>query len=462
MFENIVDSWTEKESGIIDNLYKSLKNGDYVNRIMILNSDLRDFTKNYLLYEFDEESTPEELKSRISKANKLYFNYALRPKWTLRTFLFNNFESRPPNEILKKLNIFTFYNYYSDSIKDAMKDNFQIFITKSELSSIIDSVNLSIYEKLSTDINSIKIKNFLLQLFLIRYENESDYNLESTIPFSFLKIFLEDKSYPDFVDKFSVVKDLDSHTELSLKDITKILTGKYITTGSPDAEETTDINDESDDKVNKDDETESKKIKPDSKENITIEDEEVKEIKPDIESEILIEDYDPKPEFTIKPMKGAGSKKIELTDKSERSNVADTDKKVNIDKNDTADSLKDKTKIKTGSSEENKDKEKTGLLKKGILKKSKEEDVTENKHTSEKNEISILFDEKRSEKILKKIYKSDLILMDMSFSKLKNCNSWEEASTQLKQVFKRNDVDIYNKDVVFFVDKLNEYFKNKH
>ncbi|MEZ4689608.1 MAG: hypothetical protein R3A12_05260 [Ignavibacteria bacterium] len=61
---------------------------------------------------------------------------------------------------------------------------------------------------------------------------------------SFLKIFLEDKSYPDFVDKFSVVKDLDFHTELSLKDITKILTGKYITTGSPDAEKTTDINDE--------------------------------------------------------------------------------------------------------------------------------------------------------------------------------------------------------------------------
>ena len=44
MFENIVDSWTEKESGILDKLYRSLRDGDYLNRIMILNSDLSDFT----------------------------------------------------------------------------------------------------------------------------------------------------------------------------------------------------------------------------------------------------------------------------------------------------------------------------------------------------------------------------------------------------------------------------------
>ncbi|HMQ68945.1 MAG TPA: hypothetical protein PKC58_08135 [Ignavibacteria bacterium] len=480
MFENIVDSWTENESGILDNLYKSLKGGDYLNRIMILNSDLKDFTKNYLLYEFDEESSPEELRSRISKANKLYFNYALRPKWTLRTFLFNNFESRPPNEILKKLNIFTFYNYYSDSIKDAMKDNFQIFITKTELSSIIDSVNLTIYEKLSRDISSIKIKNFLLQLFLIRYENESEYNLESTIPYSFLKIFLEDKSYPDFIDKFSVVKDLDTHTEISLKDIIKILTGKYITSGSPDTEDATPKNDESvdiadivnidnintiDNEEIKAEEAELPINTSDTSENITIEDEEVKENISETESEILIDDYEAKPEFTIKPMKGAGSKKIDLTRKSEGSNDADIIKKSATDKNIKENNSKDKSKNTSGSAgdnnDNNKDKEKTGLLRKSIFKKTPEEDLSRNKQTSEKNEISNLFDEKRSEKILKKVYKSDLILMDMSFSKLKNIQNWEEASAQLKQVFKRNDVDIYNKDVVFFVDKLNEYFKNK-
>lgn len=442
MFENIVDSWTEKESGILDNLYRTLRDGDYLNRIMILNSDLSDFTKNYILYEFNEESNSDELISKIEKANKLYFNYALRPKWTLQTFLFNNFESRPPNEILKKLNIFTFYNYYSDSIKEAIKDNFQIFITKTELTSIINSVDLTIYEKLTNEISSLKIKNFLIQLFLIRYEKESEYNLESKIPYSFIKIFLEDKSYTDFIEKFRVIKDLDSHTELSLKDITKVLTDKYNTSESPEKTESPVVSTESG-KVIDDDKIEFNNSEP------------VKNEKEEKEIE-SIEISDTVPDIVIKPLNKIKTSTDETSGKvNEIGNIENT-KSV---KKDLIEKIKDSNvsaPIKKVKGEP--------LLKKEtdvILSKNKNEDTGNDKPSVEKNPISVLFDEKRSAQILKKIYKSDLILMDMSFTKLKECRNWEEASLQLKQVFKRNDVDIYNKDVVFFVDKLNEYFKNK-
>jgi len=442
MFENIVDSWTEKESEILDKLYRSLRDGDYLNRIMILNSDLSDFTKNYILYEFNEESTSDELISKIEKANKLYFNYALRPKWTLQTFLFNNFESRPPNEILKKLNIFTFYNYYSDSIKEAIKDNFQIFITKTELTSIINSVNLSIYEKLSTDISSLKIKNFLIQLFLIRYEKESEYNLESKIPYSFVKIFLEDKSYTDFIQKFSVIKDLDSHTELSLKDITKVLTDKYNTSESPEKTESLDVSTESG-KVIDDDKIEFNNTEP------------VKNEKDEKEIE-SIEISDTVPEIVIKPLNKIKNPAVETSGKEIETG------KIEITKRDKKDS---NVKIKDSNVSEPMKKINSDTIPKKetdfIDKKKKSEYTDADKIKTEKNPISVLFDEKRTAQILKKIYKSDLILMDMSFTKLKECINWEEASALLKQVFKRNDVDIYNKDVVFFVDKLNEYFKNK-
>ena len=442
MFENIVDSWTEKESGILDKLYRSLRDGDYLNRIMILNSDLSDFTKNYILYEFNEESTSDELISKIEKANKLYFNYALRPKWTLQTFLFNNFESRPPNEILKKLNIFTFYNYYSDSIKEAIKDNFQIFITKTELTSIINSVNLSIYEKLSTDISSLKIKNFLIQLFLIRYEKESEYNLESKIPYSFVKIFLEDKSYTDFIQKFSVIKDLDSHTELSLKDITKVLTDKYNTSESPEKTESLDVSTESG-KVIDDDKIEFNNTEP------------VKNEKDEKEIE-SIEISDTVPEIVIKPLNKIKNPAVETSGKEIETGKTEITKR---DKKDSNVKIKDSN-VSEPMKKINSDtipKKETDI----IDKKKKSEYTDADTIKTEKNPISVLFDEKRTAQILKKIYKSDLILMDMSFTKLKECRNWQEASALLKQVFKRNDVDIYNKDVVYFVDKLNEYFKNK-
>ena len=65
------------------------------------------------------------------------------------------------------------------------------------------------------------------------------------------------------------------------------------------------------------------------------------------------------------------------------------------------------------------------------------------------------------DKILSKVYKSDLTDKEKSFSKLSNFKTWPEASKHLKEIFKTNQVDLYNKDIISFVNILNDYYKNR-
>jgi hypothetical protein len=366
MFEKFVNGKISSEYEIAEKL-------NDLSRESILKSSLSDFTKNFLINDFESIKDEVELKEIISKSNKLYFNYTIRPKWTLLTFLFNNFESRSPNEILKKLNYFPFYKFYSDSIKSYIEENSPIFVTKTDVQKIIDTTNNVILEKLNNEISNLKIKNFFLQIFMLKYEDESRYNLESSVHYSFIKIFLEDKTYKDLGKKFSNVKDLSEDSEINLKDIIKVLTDKFVNL------------EKSSDEIVLSDEKEAVKpfeIKKEQKENLT------KAPKPKEKKQVYSD---------------------ELVKKAEE-----------------------------------------------IIQKKLPEVV------SEENDIKGipgLFDARHSERILDKIYKSDLIKRQKSFDKLENIKNWTDATKHLKEIFKNNNVDIYNKDVVLFVNILNEYFK---
>ena len=415
MFESFVFNKIENENLIIKNLLETIPAGEHLTRIQILNSSLSDFTKNYLLYEFNEKGESEEFIQKISKSNKLYFNYTIRPKWTLQTFLFNNFESRPPTEIVKKLNLFTFYSFYTDAVKDFITDNFQIFITKGEVTSIIDHTNEAIHKKLTVDINNAKIKNFLLQIFLLKYDSESNYNLESTIPFSFIGIFLEDKSFIDLEKKFRVIKGINSDTEISLKDIIKVLTDKY---NVPEKQEVTPPLQPPENKV-----IEKPVIKEDHKKAATVK----VPIKPvDKNDEIILSDKI-KSEIKIPDAK----KPVEINSGKELPGTAEniySEQLIEADKKKASVPVTEETKIPPA-------------VKGGFL--------------------NDLFEEKQLEKILNKVYKSDKSEKEKSFFKLSNFKTWTEASKHLKEVFKANNVNLYNKDIISFVNILNEYYKNR-
>ncbi len=418
MFEKFVLNKIDIENSILKNLFDSIPEGDNITKKSILTSELSDFTKNYLIYEFNEKTDLEELTSKISKSNKLYFNYAIRPKWTLQTFLFNNFESRPPNEIIKKLTLFTFYSFYTDAVKDFITDNSPIFITKNEVTYLINQANQAIYEKLLNEINNAKIKNFFLQVFLLKYGSESNFNLESTIPYSFIKIFLEDKSFSELVQKFSSVKNISSETELSLKDIIKILSGKY------DQQEKSPV-------ISK--ETEPKKT-------VAYEVKDVKE-KIEIKEDELIEDKIEISEIKNIIIKKDDEKKVE----TKVSGLIKDDVLVKNKKEDLSDNVYSTQLISTA----------------GELNETSEIENSETQLPPEVDKLKSLFSEKQLEKILNKVYRSDLIYREKSFAKLRDYRTWKEASEHLKYIFQINNVDLYNKYVVSFVNILNEYYQSK-
>ena len=101
--------------------------------------------------------------------------------------------------------------------------------------------------------------------------------------------------------------------------------------------------------------------------------------------------------------------------------------------------------------------EMTGEVKDVFIEEEKKEPVAEEPTST----IKKLFSEKQFDKILERVYKSDFEQTARSFMKLSNYKTWFEASNHLKSVFKNNEVDIYNKDVINFVDTLNDYFSER-
>lgn len=370
MFEDFVKRKIESEDRIIESLPEK-------SREHLLNSKLSEFSKNFIIRESGKSADGMDFLQIIEKSNKLYFNYAIRPKWTLLAFLFNNFESRPPGDILSKLEYFPFYKYYTDSIKKFIEMNSQIFITRSEINSVIDDTNTAIYEKLTADFSNEKIKNFLLQLFILKYGDESEFNLESGIPFSFLRIFLSDKSYDNLKNKFTVIPGISDESEISLKDIIKILNDKF--TVKESLQTKADI-------------TEAGMTLPDS-------------------------------------------------DSGFHKNNAGS---VNVE---------DKIDLKTNGKK---------IYSEELISASAsrpDNAVTQKQITAKDSDrIKNLFEGKLSEKVLNVIYNSNLISREKSFEKLSHYKTWFEASNHLKEIFKTNNVNIYNKDVVAFVNRLNDYF----
>lgn len=220
MFEKIIESKVNSEADKINNLMIFSMNS-------IRNSQLSGFTKNFISAETDSVSDKKNLIDLIDKSVKLNLNYALRPKWTIINFLFGKLDSKPANDILNKLEIFGFYLYYPEHIANNVNESGLVVVTRDKIRNLIEEVDSALYEKFTNNITGIKIRNFFLQLFKLKYEDETRVGLDSTIPYSFLRIFLEDKKFNDVLAKFKKIEGIKDDRELDLMTITKVLTDKY-------------------------------------------------------------------------------------------------------------------------------------------------------------------------------------------------------------------------------------------
>jgi hypothetical protein len=219
MFEQITEKRLKDAVGVVNSLR------DYSTET-IITSNLNDFTKSFIINDGGKFSNREELIRVIEKSIKLNLNYCVRPTWTLINYLFGNFDSKQKPEILKRIDIFIYYSFYTETIKDIINDDNYVSIKRSLIEDVLQQLNSDIYVKLTTDTSGLKIKNFFLQIFKLKYGDNVEVSLDMSIPFTFIKLFLEDKGYTDLINLFKNAGLGNDNEEIELKTIIKVFTGK--------------------------------------------------------------------------------------------------------------------------------------------------------------------------------------------------------------------------------------------
>lgn len=393
-------------------------------------SDLPAYAANFILAEQPGVNDRNSLNALLEKSVKLIVNYTLRPKWTLVNYLFGSFDSKPSDEILKKIEVFGFYRYYVDLISNNIKDNALMFITQDEVIDLIAEANRVVLDKLVKDTSSIKIKNFFSQVYKLKYGDDREINLDWSIPFLFIKLFLEDKGFQGLIEKFRIIPGLDDSMEIEMKTAIKVLTDKYY------------VNDDffvPKDPVPAPEKTDSAEvIKDEEKHAYTFSEipgkfdltEELKkekqeEIVTPVKNKIVIEEE--KPKGIIRIIKNIPAKRFHREKKQE-----DAPKKEEI-----------KTEENIPVSESNEEKPERDYSEGGI---------------SDKYKIKHLFKQDEMNAIMKKVFKGSKSLMYEAFEELEKFRTWNEASEYLKEIYLKNKVDLYNKQVVLFTDLLNDHF----
>ena len=412
MFENLVREKINSEKKKVIGLFP-------VSRDNVRKSELSPFVKNFIFNETQEITENDFLDELIEKGVKLMFNYTIRPKWTMLNYVYGSMESKSDNELRHKLKVLTFYKFYPDTILNYLDEETHLYVSKGKVELLINDTNEVLYNKLTTDISGVKIKNFLLNVFKLKYENEADINLESAIPFSFIKIFLEDKDYNDLLEKFDIISSLKENTLVSYKDIIKVLTDKY-TTHETKHEEKTEEKIEHNEEVKTDAQSDDEVFEP-----------------------IIIPEQ---------PQEKIEKEKIEVElPKKEIKEEKTPKKEINYTKYDIySDDL-----VKERDAKEKEEKEKESEEETEIFTESDENEI------GDQYQIKRLFNEKELNTLRDKVYGGSKTAMRNSFRELAKSDSWKEASSHLKNLFNEQKVNIYNKQVVKFIDALQEHFNSK-
>lgn len=352
MFEKIIERKIKEETELAGSIQK-------FNSSDIESSHLPEFTKVFIIIEKPEGGFRADLEELIEKSVRLSLNFTLRPKWTILQYVFGSYDSAPVGQVNRKLNIFEFYKFYEEAISSFIKESGILVITKKKVIELIDDTNCLLYEKLMTEPSAVKTKNFFLQIFKLIYDETTDINLDTTIPFGFIRLFLEDKSFTEILEKFYSLRRLSDDKEINLKTIIKIINGKYLSeeelTVSPEPAEVT------------------------------------RDELPDIEfvpskSEIGTEEYQ---------------------------------------------------------------------------KEAEEPEPEKNEISLADSEVFALFKSNKITKFQKKIFGGQQEKMLEVIRQMDNIGRWDDAAGVLKELFEKNNVDIYDGDVVYFVNTINDYFNRK-
>jgi len=427
---------------IVDSKYRQLKNiSDKIKNISIeeiKKSDLPLFAVNFLSVEQSVINDRDTLNALLEKSVKLIVNYTLRPKWTLINYLFGSYDSKPADEISNKAEVFGYYRYYIDLISNHIKDNALMFITQEDVRDLTDEANKVVLEKLLKDTSSIKIKNFFSQIYKLKYGEDREINLDWSIPYLFIKLFLEDKEFQGLIDKFKIIPGLDDSMEIEMKTAIKVLTDKYyvnsdffVLKNEPPSGKIENG------KIEKNGKQEEKEINDTIKQeaktiNDTIKPEVKKEEKKIFTDDKIKVEVEEKPKGIIRIIKNIPTKRFH----KEKKVTEEKPKQVIVEE------------IKKDIAEETKKE----------IAEEKNEVYEKMKESGNKFKIKHLFKQEELEVIKKKVFKNNRGEMYDALEELEKFKNWQTASDYLKDIYIKNKVDLYNRYTVLFIDLLSDYF----
>ena len=141
-----------------------------------------------------------EIPKILDSAVQTYFNFTIRPRTTLKHFIFGNKDEMLLNEIIYKLNYFLESNYLIQGFINYIKNNIEDddTVTLSRFNSIIKEIDDNVFSKLSyNEINNLFTN--LYKLFYFSFDNPG----ESKIPTEALIIYFDDKSLTDCSNYFA-------------------------------------------------------------------------------------------------------------------------------------------------------------------------------------------------------------------------------------------------------------------
>ena len=156
----------------------------------------------------------EYISKLILHASSFTINYLVRPKWTLKKFIYDEGEHRTSGEIKQILNYVYYYNYLK-----------KILISYINSKKIL-SLNLQEFEELLDKIDKIGVETNLSNILSTALNSMADFfNIgelqKNKIPLQAIELFLEEKNLEQHLRRIRIAFGDDLTIKCSINDIQK-------------------------------------------------------------------------------------------------------------------------------------------------------------------------------------------------------------------------------------------------
>lgn len=156
----------------------------------------------------------EYISKLILHASSFTINYLVRPKWTLKKFVFDEGEHRTSNEIKQILNYVYYYNYLKNILISYINSKKILSMNLQEFSELLDKI-----DKVGVETNLNSILSTALKS-MAEFFNIGELQ-KNKIPLLAIELFLEEKNLEQHLRRLRIVFGDDKTLKCNIKDLQK-------------------------------------------------------------------------------------------------------------------------------------------------------------------------------------------------------------------------------------------------